>query len=127
MVVQGTQWPVSPFDPLVSCKFSEPPVILPATLTEYTAVEGDKVEMKCYASGSPKPQIVWYKRSLEITEEDTGVQTTEDGTIIIDSVKDTDHGPYTCKAINPAGEASQDILLKVIGKLLSPDMLFFSS
>ncbi len=80
-------------------------------------MEKDPVSMTCLATGSPNPEIQWFRRGIQIQEDHKGVELfPSDGRMVILSVKSTDHGPYICKAINPAGEVNQDILLTVIGE-----------
>ncbi|KHJ98443.1 immunoglobulin I-set domain protein [Oesophagostomum dentatum] len=91
----------------------EPPVILPATITNYTSVEGDLVEIRCHVEASPPAEIQWSRRGVPITEATPGV-TVNGGTLVIQSVSKEDAAFYTCKASNPAGKAEKVIRLSVI-------------
>ncbi|GMT31155.1 hypothetical protein PFISCL1PPCAC_22452 [Pristionchus fissidentatus] len=93
----------------------EPPMILPTTLGNYTAVAEDKVELRCFVTANPSATIEWMKKGKIINNGDVdGVRIDEDGTLIIDSVSADDATFYTCKASNPAGVTEKVIRLSVI-------------
>ncbi len=75
----------------------EPPVILPSTPADYTAVENNRVEMMCHASGSPQPEITWYRRGTAITDQTEGARVFSDGRLVLTSVDSSDHGQYICR------------------------------
>ncbi|KIH59141.1 immunoglobulin I-set domain protein, partial [Ancylostoma duodenale] len=103
--------PITESTPGVSV--NEPPVILPATITNYTSVEGDLVEIRCHVEASPPAEIQWSRRGVPITESTPGV-SVNGGTLIIQSVNKEDAAFYTCKASNPAGKTEKVIRLSVI-------------
>ncbi|EYB86260.1 hypothetical protein Y032_0282g1275 [Ancylostoma ceylanicum] len=98
---------------LTTVVVQEPPVILPATITNYTSVEGDLVEIRCHVEASPPAEIQWSRRGVPITESTPGV-SVNGGTLIIQSVNKEDAAFYTCKASNPAGKTEKVIRLSVI-------------
>ena len=64
---------------------------------------GDSVTLKCNASGTPKPNITWYKKgfSEEETPFDTNlpnIKVLPDGSLMIEPMTALDEGSYFCKA-----------------------------
>ncbi|VDM47645.1 unnamed protein product [Toxocara canis] len=55
----------------------EPPVILPTTLSDYTTVEGDRIELRCFAKANPPPVITWSRKGVPITDETIGMHVTD--------------------------------------------------
>ncbi|EGT58022.1 hypothetical protein CAEBREN_29713 [Caenorhabditis brenneri] len=97
----------------------EPPVILPNTQTNNTAVVGDMVELHCYVEASPAATITWFRKGIAIGQDTPGYRVESDGTLVIQSVSVEDATIYTCKATNPAGEAEANLQVTVIA---SPDI-----
>lgn len=77
-----------------------------------------KWEVPATFRGVPRPKVTWSKESMKLEESKTCKITTEEysSTICIEKLTRRDSGKYTIKAKNSAGEASVDVLLKVIGK-----------
>ncbi|CAB3399927.1 unnamed protein product [Caenorhabditis bovis] len=92
----------------------EPPVILPTTNTNYTAVIGDVVEMRCYVDAHPAATIQWFRRGIAVTEKTNGVKVQNDGTLVIEEASLEDATIYTCKASNPAGKDEKNLQLTII-------------
>ena len=63
-------------------------------------------ELKCEASGSPKPQITWYQNGVEVPT-DRRRSILPDGNLhflrTVSSKRKTDNGVYQCKARNRLG------------------------
>lgn len=102
----------------------EPPQIAASTVTAYTAIEDERLELRCTATGSPQPEIQWFRHGVAVQNEN-GVRIYPDGRLIIESVKDRDQGPYVCRAVNSAGESSQDIMITVVGRIIHPFLLCY--
>ncbi|KAJ1352355.1 hypothetical protein KIN20_008678 [Parelaphostrongylus tenuis] len=98
---------------ITTVNVEEPPVILPSTMTNYTSVEGDMVEIRCYVKASPPAVIQWLRKGAPIDDSVPGI-SAEGGTLVIRSVSKDDAGFYTCKVSNPAGKAEKVIRLSVI-------------
>ncbi|VDM60006.1 unnamed protein product [Angiostrongylus costaricensis] len=98
----------------------EPPVILPATMSNYTSVEGDLVEIRCYVKASPPAVIQWLRKGVPIHDSIPGV-SVDGGTLVIESVSKDDAAFYTCQVSNPAGKAEKVIRLSVIVPPNIPD------
>ncbi|NP_001360633.1 Ig-like domain-containing protein [Caenorhabditis elegans] len=97
----------------------EPPIILPSTQTNNTAVVGDRVELKCYVEASPPASVTWFRRGIAIGTDTKGYVVESDGTLVIQSASVEDATIYTCKASNPAGKAEANLQVTVIA---SPDI-----
>ncbi|KAM3729106.1 Hemicentin-1 [Dirofilaria immitis] len=99
----------------------EPPIISPNTLSDYTTVEGDHIELRCFATANPSPTITWSQKGNPITDDTPRMHVTDDGTLVIDDVENSDAGPYICKASNAAGDTEKIIRLTVITPPDIPD------
>ncbi len=80
---------------------------------------GDSVTLKCNASGTPKPNITWYKKgfSEEETPFDTNlpnIKVLPDGSLMIEPMTALDEGSYFCKS-----HTEFDCIL--LGKAISVD------
>ncbi|PVD27655.1 hypothetical protein C0Q70_12822 [Pomacea canaliculata] len=94
---------------------------VPATLTvlekptfrqapdDVLATEDDTVELKCSATGDPRPTIQWQKEDGRIPFG--RARQLDDGTLWIEKVQVSDDGIYVCMAENVAGTA------KAVGRL----------
>jgi len=66
---------------------------------------GNTAYFTCRAEGDPQPDIVWYRNNAEIQPTSAGrYSVLEDGTLMIESARDTDEGFYECVARNELGE-----------------------
>ncbi|CAJ0933626.1 unnamed protein product, partial [Mesorhabditis belari] len=90
----------------------EPPTITGDTPDNYTAVAGDKVEMRCQVTGNPQPKIEWHKKGVPVIDDDH-IRVTEDGTLVIEEAQAGDESFYTCKVSNAAGMTEKLVRLKV--------------
>ncbi|WKY14387.1 hypothetical protein Q1695_000159 [Nippostrongylus brasiliensis] len=104
--------PVGSDSQVTNVVVQEPPVILPTTITNYTAVEGDLVEIRCHAEGHPAPEIQWSRRGVPIQSQQG--MSTEGNLLKIEFVSREDAAFYTCIASNPAGIAEKVVRLSVI-------------
>lgn len=95
----------------------EPPRIDASVSNSYTVIEGQRIELKCAASGFPIPEIKWFRHGSTLRNQD-GVRIYPDGKLIIENAKDKHHGLYVCRAINKAGEATVDFMVTVISKCI---------
>lgn len=66
-----------------------------------------------------QPKIIWMKNQMEIREDPKYIAMIEQGVCSLEIRKPNpfDGGVYTCKAVNPLGEASVDCKLDVKGKI----------
>jgi hypothetical protein len=60
-------------------------------------------------AGSPRPQVVWTRKGLQMKTSDKHQMTYEESSgrvsLLIKSIGPGDEGEYTCTALNPYGEA----------------------
>lgn len=96
------------------CDFSEAPKFTQAP-TDRTTTNGYTTKLYCSVRGTPKPKIVWMKNQMEIREDPKFRSLVNQGVCSLEIRKPCpfDGGVYTCKAINPLGEATVDCKLNV--------------
>ncbi|XP_025086134.1 hemicentin-2-like isoform X1 [Pomacea canaliculata] len=79
---------------------------------------GDTAEFPCQPpSGNPTPEISWLKNGqVVVPGADSHIVILEEGTLMIESVKQEDAGEYVCVATNAAGTVqSRPAVLEVYG------------
>ncbi|NXG72006.1 MYBPH protein, partial [Baryphthengus martii] len=93
-------------------KFTQP-------LTDRTTTRGYSTHLFCSVRGFPQPKIIWMKNQMEIREDPKYIAMIEQGVCSLEIRKPSpfDGGIYTCKAVNPLGEASVDCKLDVKGEI----------
>ncbi|XP_071607418.1 hemicentin-1 isoform X3 [Heliangelus exortis] len=74
---------------------------------------GDTTTMECKPTGTPHPQVKWFKGDLELRESAFLIIDPHRGLLKIQETQDLDAGDYTCVATNDAGRASGKITLDV--------------
>lgn len=86
-------------------------------LEDKTIEEGDSVEMQIFVTGTPPPEVVWYKDEQPITiYPHRRFHATRENEICSLEIKDarcSDQGKYTCRAKNTAGQVSKSCNLTV--------------
>ncbi|ELK30751.1 Myosin-binding protein H-like protein [Myotis davidii] len=89
-------------------KFTQP-------LVNCTTVTGYDTQLFCCVRASPKPKIVWLKNNMDIQGNPKYRALTHLGICSLEIRKPGpfDGGIYTCKAVNPLGEASVDCRVDV--------------
>ncbi|KAH0618991.1 hypothetical protein JD844_018586, partial [Phrynosoma platyrhinos] len=94
--------------------FSEPPKFT-QPLTDRTTTRGYSTQLVCSVRGFPMPKVIWMKNQMEIREDPRYLAITNQGVCSLEIRKPNpfDGGVYTCKAVNPFGEASVDCKLNV--------------
>ncbi|XP_044303421.1 myosin-binding protein H [Varanus komodoensis] len=94
--------------------FSEPPKFT-QPLTDRTTTRGYSTQLVCCVRGFPKPKVIWMKNQMEIREDPKYLAVMNQGVCSLEIRKPNpfDGGIYTCKAVNPFGEASVDCRLDV--------------
>ncbi|XP_037089475.1 basement membrane-specific heparan sulfate proteoglycan core protein-like [Pollicipes pollicipes] len=86
-----------------------PPVIRLEQPTLYRVSEGQRVQLRCSASGDPTPSVTWEGGGVR-----SGLSGVPGRTILhIDDASAADAGVYTCRAENDAGRASDRLRLVV--------------
>ncbi|KAI6239118.1 Immunoglobulin I-set domain protein [Aphelenchoides fujianensis] len=100
-------------------RVNSPPVIVRAPIDVLTNI-GERAVFNCDATGRPKPSVFWSKDGDPLFSFLTGfrsvdghVEVTELGSLILNHIKPTDKGVYTCAAVNSAGSALKKAALKI--------------
>ncbi|XP_051980649.1 titin-like, partial [Xyrauchen texanus] len=84
--------------------------------------EGSDVKFQYRVTGSPLPDVQWFKGGFQIKSSQTcSVVSNPDGSgfLTMNVIQQKDSGLYTCKAFNPFGEASCSAELIVFHKNVS--------
>ncbi|XP_077997324.1 muscle M-line assembly protein unc-89-like [Glandiceps talaboti] len=80
-------------------------------------VLGGRVIFEARVSGEPTPSITWYRQDQLLDDDNDRITIEDNGDglyrLIIADVEDSDIAKYTCKAVNPVGEAVCYAQLKV--------------
>ncbi|XP_048247837.1 protein amalgam-like [Haliotis rufescens] len=82
-----------------------------STSSDTTVKEGDKVMLRCNATGRPFPTVAWSRMAGELLP--TGGQELQDNILNIPSAKAEHAGIYKCTAKNFAGQDNRNIYLQV--------------
>ncbi|KAF5911046.1 hypothetical protein HPG69_001011 [Diceros bicornis minor] len=94
--------------------FSEAPKFT-QSLADCTTVTSYDTQLFCCVRASPKPKIIWLKNKIDIQDNPKYGALTHLGICSLEIRKPGpfDGGIYTCKAVNPLGEASVDCRVDV--------------
>ncbi|XP_045905935.1 hemicentin-1 [Micropterus dolomieu] len=87
--------------------------VLTVALSEILIGIGETTVMTCSASGTPQPEIWWYKGDIQLHSSSLLDVDNLGGTLTIKEIQDVDAGDYTCVAVNAAGTSSGKISLDV--------------
>jgi len=82
-----------------------PPIISDNSTRSIVVEEGDSVELKCYASGYPPPEIYWRRQDNAVLPTKTSI--FKGNVLKFDSVKKEDRGTYYCVASNVVGSGAR--------------------
>ncbi|KAL1518075.1 hypothetical protein ABEB36_001755 [Hypothenemus hampei] len=78
------------------------------------AITGGTIRLLCVASGTPQPQISWFKEDLEVLPNDERVFYNNDRTVLeLKQVEESDSGLYICEARNELGTREVSARVKV--------------
>jgi len=83
----------------------QPPVISDNSTRSVVATEGQRIELKCYASGYPPPEIYWRRQDNAILPTNTSV--FKGNVLVFPSVRKEHRGTYYCVATNVVGRGSR--------------------
>ncbi|XP_037092265.1 lachesin-like, partial [Pollicipes pollicipes] len=81
------------------------PVISDNSTRSVIASEGERVELSCYASGFPRPEITWRRDNNYLLP--TGKAISRGNVLVIESVRKEARGTYYCVADNGVGRGSK--------------------
>uniref|UniRef100_A0A914WDR8 Muscle M-line assembly protein unc-89 n=1 Tax=Plectus sambesii TaxID=2011161 RepID=A0A914WDR8_9BILA len=86
-------------------------------LDEQNVTEGESAALECAVTGKPEPTVQWLKdgKPVQVDNSHVIVKASANGqhALTIVNAKQSDVGSYTCKAVNPAGEAETAAALHV--------------
>lgn len=94
------------------CANTVPPTVI-VTDKDMTAVVGDRLELRCQASGSPKPTIRWEKEGGQLPTQ----HNIQDGVLTIYRLERQDAGRYICTAESEVGSSRDVTYVGVQSKL----------
>merc|ERR1712203_490254 len=82
-----------------------PPIISDNSTRSVVAVEGQRVELKCYASGYPPPEIYWRRQDNAVLPTNTSI--FKGNVLEFEYVKKEHRGTYFCVATNVVGQGAR--------------------
>jgi len=82
-----------------------PPIISDNSTRSVVVVEGQKVILKCYASGYPPPEIYWRRQDNAVLPTNTSIFKGNE--LHFESVKKEHRGTYYCVATNVVGQGAR--------------------
>lgn len=83
----------------------QPPIISDNSTRSVVTYEGAKVELRCYASGYPPPDIYWRRQNNDVLPTNSSVFK---GNILkFDSIRKEHRGTYYCVATNVVGTGAR--------------------
>ncbi|XP_063712658.1 titin-like isoform X5 [Symsagittifera roscoffensis] len=104
-----------------------PPTIYKVPELLPTAEEGSKIRIDAVISGTPPPEVVWYRNGREITPDNKFKirSTPEDGSyqLVINDCVRGDAGDYSVCATNDLGEVTKTCKVTVAGNAKPPKFL----
>ncbi|CAG0915668.1 unnamed protein product [Notodromas monacha] len=80
---------------------------------------GTQIRLRCVSVGEPKPAVKWYKDGVEVSEllRDWRSKLETRWSLVVDNLKQSDAGVYTCRAVNKVGAVSVDFTLEVYDEM----------
>lgn len=75
--------------------------------------EKSKVELDCQSTGSPKPQVLWYKNEQLISEEQLGF-VSNSMILKLKDLEQSDSAIYQCQVFNQVGEINRTFNLQIV-------------
>ncbi|XP_072749484.1 neogenin isoform X4 [Anoplolepis gracilipes] len=100
---------------------SSAPVFIAQPLQQI-AVEGSDVTLECAANGYPKPTILWLKdgAALDLTSFESRYRKVAASSLMITTVRESDHGSYQCRAENEVEslDAVAELIIQVPPKFI---------
>nr|XP_031361855.1 neural cell adhesion molecule 2 isoform X2 [Lonchura striata domestica] len=90
-----------------------PAIILLQKSFNATADRGEAITLFCRATGSPPPEISWYRNGKLVEENEKYVLRGSNTQLTIRDIKNIDAGPYICNAKNKAGNDKKQTVLQV--------------
>ncbi|XP_075422567.1 vascular endothelial growth factor receptor 2 isoform X1 [Ascaphus truei] len=92
----------------------KPPTIHQELKNQTTNIS-ETVEVTCQASGTPDPQIVWFKNDDTLVGDSGIILKDQNRTLTIQRVRKEDEGFYACRACNDLGCTEAEMYFSVNG------------
>ncbi|XP_064646394.1 muscle M-line assembly protein unc-89-like isoform X2 [Lineus longissimus] len=91
------------------------PVLSDIMPRQEEATQGSYKRFECQVTGTPQPEVTWYKDDIEITNDPRFQFSLLNGAVscLIRDVKPDDAGCYTCRAENSEGSALTAAFLSI--------------
>ena len=89
------------------------------TLKSVELPEGVALVLECHVTGTPLPEISWYRDTKQIGGDSVGVAGGK-SSVLIGQLRPEHSGEYVCRATNVAGESETAASIRVVCKYLSP-------
>lgn len=99
----------------------------PEPLEDSSAKEGQPHELICRVTGQPPPHVSWFKNGVCVdTCRDYSMSVSEAGvcTLGFQEVFIEDQAEFTCRAVNPVGDADTTAKLQVEREHFGPSVQF---
>ncbi|XP_072174592.1 basement membrane-specific heparan sulfate proteoglycan core protein-like [Diadema setosum] len=92
------------------------PTVIQPPQDQIQAQEGSRVEIRCEAQGIPTPVISWRLNWGPVPERAIITSQNGVGVLVLENVRESDQGAYTCEAMNNQGYilVQPDAILTVI-------------
>lgn len=74
--------------------------------------KGDSVVLEVEVTGTPKPEVKWYKNNKEVVSKDVVVEESKTK-LVLNKVSREQGGTYEVRAVNPAGSAKTSGTVRV--------------
>lgn len=90
---------------------------------------GETAVFECALSGTPQPEVKWYKDGKEVKPDTTHkIEQLPDGRqkLTVTRATDKDIGEYVCEAISPAGAVTTAAALDVKSKSMRNFHILFT-
>ncbi|XP_076363652.1 cell adhesion molecule Dscam1-like isoform X2 [Tachypleus tridentatus] len=86
-----------------------PPFWLHEPINSQAVLGASQTTIHCSAGGYPRPKLLWFKKgpsgSLTPISRSYKMKVLDNGTLLINDVKETDSGTYLCQVENGVGES----------------------
>ena len=90
--------------------------MISAVTQNFQLVQGQNFTLSCNASGTPMPNITWYKGNSLISDTNPSHLRLFSYSLTVFNAQVIDEGVYTCNVSNPAGSVQENTSIDVIRK-----------
>ncbi|XP_074066493.1 neural cell adhesion molecule 2-like [Macrotis lagotis] len=96
-----------------------PAITMPLIFFNATADRQEEMLLYCRATGSPEPNISWYRNGKLIEDNEKYTLKKNNTELSVRNIINSDGGPYVCKATNIAGKDEKQSFLQVFATRLA--------